>query len=85
MFQIIHKNLTITFILLCIVTSAYAEEDFGASFFMSNHFDASTGYYNELNAKLSLSVPLFYAEADMSLINDGKYQADVANLASGIY
>ena len=70
-------------ILFSTISSLYAEETVEASFEFTNHTTNDNTYYNELNSVFQFNIPYLTIVANMSVLNDGKYQADKANLASG--
>ena len=61
----------------------FSEETLEAGLSVSNSYNDTVGYFNEINPYFSFSSPYLSAAADMSFINDGKYQADISNLSSG--
>ena len=70
-------------LLLCSLFKLSADESIKVSLDFVNYFTDQVCYYNEINPVFSLEMPFLTAAADLSFINDSKYQADIANFSDG--
>ena len=81
-------NKKVFFLLLLLITvvffiSAEDQDVLGLSFDINNHVTDTVVYYNELDFSFWFSMPFLNIVADLSFINDDKYQADISNLPDG--